>query len=554
MKTSTKRGWRTQLGQAITIGLMWQAPQLAAAQTPTATWQWATRATSTTAANDFSRGRFIKVDGAGNTFSAGDFHGTLTLGGSTLASPGDYDSFVAKYTPAGTVAWVRHLNGSSSETVVYGLAVDNSGNSYVSGYYHAGSIVIGSTTLMGGGGFLVKYDPQGTVLWVRAAGDVINGLACTAAGEVVAMGSFNGTEVFGSTTLTSANMANSGFLVKYDAQGTALWARQWEGISNDEGSVGLDAAGNAYIAADFDGPATFGTITLPGNADGDDVFVAKYSAAGTPQWAVRQPVASGPGREHAWDLATDAAGNTYLTGSTEPTAGSVEQWFVTQYTPQGTVGWNHLSTAVPAQSSGLLGIATDASGNVCVAGVVSGSLSIGGLTLASAGSADANVALLSYTPQGTPRWSLSAGTPAATEGALGVTLDAANNLYITGVLQGNTMLGTLALPQNSAAEEQFTARVSISTLTVIATARAAEPLHLYPNPASGGTVKVRWSALTEAPGQFFVYDALGRLMRTEPLPTGRTEAALSIQGLGRGMYTLHLKTATATAIGRLVVE
>ena len=552
MNTTTNTGWRPRLVLAMALGFWCLAPRLVAAQTPVATWQWATRATSSTAPDDYSKGRFIRVDGAGNTFSAGDFHGTLTVGGTSLASPGDYDSFLAKYTPAGAVAWVRHLNGSSAETIVYGMAVDNSGNSYVAGYYD-GTLVIGGTTLTGGGGFLAKYNPQGTVLWARGAGSGFNGLACNAAGELVAMGNFSGTQVFGSTTLTSTGF-DSSFLVKYDAQGTPLWARQLEGLSNDEGMVSFDAAGNAYIAADFDGPATFGPITLAGSADGDDVFVAKYSAAGVPLWAVRQPVASGPGREHAWGLATDAAGNAYLTGSSEPPTLPTEQWFVTQYTPQGTVGWNHLSSVVPAQTNGLLDIATDATGNVYVAGVVAGNLSIGGLSLASAGSADANVALLSFTPRGAPRWALSAGTPTATEGALGLALDGLNNVYVTGILEGNTSLGTLALPQNSAASEQFVAKVSVGTPSATASSRAIEPLLVYPNPASGSAVQVRWSGLTQAPGQLLVHDALGRCVLTYSLPAGRTDAVLPVHNLGRGLYTLHLQTATATAIGRLVIE
>ena len=552
MRTTTNRKWRAQLARAITLGLLWQAPLLAAAQTPAAAWQWATRATSTTATEDYSAGNYIKVDGAGNTFSAGNFHGTLTLGSNSLVSPGNYDGFVAKYTPSGAVAWVRHLDGSASETVVGGLAVDNSGNSYVTGYYFNGTMVIGSTTLTGGGGFLVKYDPQGTVLWVRGAGQVYGGIACTAAGEVVVLGSFRGTQVFGSTTLTSAPQASSGFLAKYDAQGTAQWAQQWEGTMSNGGLLDVDAAGNAYIAADFDGTATFGPFTLPGSAGNHDVFVAKYSAAGAPQWAVRQPVTGGPAREHAWGLAADAAGNTYVAGSSELTAAATERWFVTQYTPQGAVGWNYLSN--PVQNSGLIGITTDAPGNVYVSGAVAGSLSIGGLALASSGSNDANMALLSFTPQGTPRWALSVGTATGTEVALGLTHDGLNNLYVTGILQGNTALGALALPQNSTSEEQFTAKVSITTLTATAHARATELLQLYPNPASGRAVNVRWSALTEAPGQLLVYDALGQQMRTTPLPAGRTEAVLPTTGLKPGIYTLHLQTATATAIGRMVIE
>ena len=544
--------WPAHLGWAIALAAVCQAPRFAAAQTPAAAWQWANRATCTTAPNDYSEGNYIKVDGAGNTFSTGNFHGTLTLGSNSLASPGGDDAFLAKYTPTGAVAWVKHFDGSSSETVVYGLAVDNGGNSYVAGYYYSGTLMIGTTTLTGGGGFLVKYDPQGTALWVRQAGDVFNGLACTAAGEVVAMGSFSGTETFGSTTLTSVAMANSGFLVKYDAQGTALWAKQWEGVSNDAGSAGVDAAGNVYIAADFNGTATFGPITLPGNAGDEDVFVAKYSAAGAPQWAVRQPITGAAAVEHAWNLATDAAGNSYLVGSSELQASGDERFFVAKYTPQGTVGWNYLSNSAP--NSGLTGVATDAAGNVYVSGGVAGSLSIGGLTLATAGSTDVNLALLSFTPQGAPRWAISAGTATGTEAALGLALDGSSNLYVTGVLEGNTALGSVPLPQNSAAEEQFVAKVSVGTATATARARTIEPLQVSPNPATGTTVSVRWSALLAGPGQLQVRDARGRLVRTYPLPAGCAEAALPANGLAPGVYSLHLQTGAATALGRLVVE
>lgn len=554
MKTTTNNGWRTALARVLMLGLLWQVPQLVAAQTPTANWQWATRATNSTDTNDFSRGSFVQTDGAGNVFSSGIFRGSMTLGGTALHSLGSYDSFLAKYTPTGAVAWVRHLRSSSNETIVYNLAIDNSGNSYVGGYYLSGTMVIGSTTLTGGGGFLVKYDPQGTILWARGAGHGFSGLACNAAGEIIAMGGFSGTQVFGSTTLTSPSLDGSTFLVKYDAQGTPLWARQWEGGSDDEGFVGLDAVGDIYLAADYDGTATFGPITLAGTPDGNNAFVAKYSAAGVPQWAVQQPVPGAPGREHAWDLATDAAGNTYLTGSSEPTGSSTEQWFVTKYTPQGVVGWSHFSNTVPAYTNGLLSIATDVTGNVYVSGAVAGTLTLGGLSLASSGSNDINAALLSFTPQGAPRWALSIGTPTATEGALGVVLDATNNLYITGTLQGSTSLGTLSLPQNGTTEEQFTAKVSVSVITTARQARITKPLLMYPNPARGGAVNVQWPELTERAGELAVYDALGRRVLTAPLPAGRPEVTLPVQHIGPGIYTLRLNTATVTATGRLVIE
>ncbi|WP_345224331.1 T9SS type A sorting domain-containing protein [Hymenobacter koreensis] len=551
MKTFTKFEQLARIGRVAALGFMLLAPGWVAAQTATANWQWANRATSTSAADDYSDGSLIKVDGAGNVFNAGSFHGTVTLGGTSLASPGDYDSFVAKYTPTGTVAWVRHLNGSSLETVVYTLEVDASGNSYVGGYYYDGTLVIGTTTLTGGGGFLVKYDPQGNVLWVRETGDICSGVASSSAGELVAFGHFEGTAVFGGTTLTSGPTGSS-FLVKYDAQGTALWARQIEGSSNDEGHVDLDAAGNAYIAADFEGTATFGPIILPGNPSDEDAFVAKYDAAGIPQWALRQPIAGSPGREHAWALSTDAAGNTYLVGSTEPATGSDVYWFVTKYMPQGSVSWNYVSGA--ASESGLLGVTTDAAGNVYVSGGVTGSLSIGGLSVASSGSANTDLALLSFTAQGAPRWAIATGSATGVEAALGLAVDRTDNVYVTGIVQGDAALGPLALPQNSTSEEQFVAKASISAITAAKSLRATEPLQLYPNPARGTNVQLRWSGLADASAELQVHDALGRQVLTLPMPAGRTEAVLPTNSLKRGVYTLRLQTTKSVATGRLVIE
>jgi hypothetical protein len=51
-----------------------------------------------------------------------------------------------------------------------------------------------------------------------------------------------------------------------------------------------------------------------------------------------------------------------------------------------------------------------------------------------------------------------------------------------------------------------------------------------------------------------VLDALGRCVLTYALPAGRSEADLPVQHLGRGMYTLQWKTASALATGKLLIE
>ncbi|WP_303312717.1 T9SS type A sorting domain-containing protein [Hymenobacter sp. BT730] len=551
MKTDRKGVWPIRLGLLLLLGLWGQLPLPATAQSATAAWQWATRATSSaTDPEDHSRGRFLAVDQQGNVFSSGHFYGSVALGNTTLDSPKAYDSFLVKYTPTGSVAWVQHLNSSLQETILTGLAVDAGGNCYVGGYYVQGTLIIGSTVLTGGDGFLIKYDPQGAVVWVRTAGYFIRGLDCTPAGELVALGDFRGAAVFGSTTLNSPT--SSSFLVQYDPEGTPRWAQQLEGLANDEGAVALDGAGHIYVASQFQDKATFGAITLTGSTSDEDVFVARYTAAGVPEWALRQPVAGPAGDETVWGLTAHEAGGAYLVGVSYPPAGAARQWFVAQYTPAGVIGWNYGTTGTP--NSALTTLATDVAGHVYVAGIVAGSLSIGGLTLTSSSNTDADIALFSFTGAGEKRWALQAGMATGTEAALGLALDRTDHFYFTGALQGNTALGSVSSPQNSISEEHFVAKATVSSVTASHAPHLAQPLQIYPNPAGGTAVNLRWAGGGQLPAQLQLQDALGRCLWAGTLPAGQTETRLPVQHLATGIYLLRLKTATTTATGRLTIE
>jgi hypothetical protein len=72
--------------------------------------------------------------------------------------------------------------------------------------------------------------------------------------------------------------------IKYDAAGTRQWVRRYNGIGdkNDEGrAIGLDAAGNVYVAGISWGGGNFGTPPKY------DVVTIKYDPAGNEQWVHR---------------------------------------------------------------------------------------------------------------------------------------------------------------------------------------------------------------------------------------------------------------------------
>jgi hypothetical protein len=85
----------------------------------------------------------IAVDASGNSYVTGGFEGTATFGSTTLESSGSQDIFVAKLDNRGNWLWAKKAGGTDSD-YGYGIAVDASGNSYVTGYFYSATATFGS--------------------------------------------------------------------------------------------------------------------------------------------------------------------------------------------------------------------------------------------------------------------------------------------------------------------------------------------------------------------------------------------------------------------------
>jgi hypothetical protein len=79
----------------------------------------------------------VAVDPAGNVYVTGGFSDTVTFGTNTLVAAGDpgaVDLFLAKYSRAGELAWVRQA-GNIRTDVGMGVAVDRDGNIFMTGLF-----------------------------------------------------------------------------------------------------------------------------------------------------------------------------------------------------------------------------------------------------------------------------------------------------------------------------------------------------------------------------------------------------------------------------------
>ena len=136
--------------------------------------------------------------------------------------------------------------------------------------------------------------------------------ATDASGNVFVAGNFTGTITFGSVTLTSVGSQDM-FVAKWSPTAAGfVWAQRAGGPQNDV-AAGLAVAGSTvYLTGNFSGAATFGTVTLA-SAGGQDIFVAKLTdagASGSFTWAQR---AGGIGSESVNTVAVSGS-SVYLAG------------------------------------------------------------------------------------------------------------------------------------------------------------------------------------------------------------------------------------------------
>jgi hypothetical protein len=276
------------------------------------------------------------VDGSGNSYVTGYFDGSATFGAgeanqTVLTADGNFDIFVAKYNSSGALHWAKRAGGADFDEA-YGIAVDGSGNSYVTGYFE-GSATFGAgeanqtilTVVGSNDAFVAKYNSSGALQWAKRAGGTgfVDGIGIRAdsSGNSYVAGTFSGSATFGAGESNQTTLAFDGgfdiFVAKYNSSGALQWAKRAGGTSSDEGyGIGVDGSGNSYVTGYFDGSSTFGAgesnqTTLTAAGGGFDIFVAKYNASGALQWAKR---AGGTDLELGYGIGVDGSGNSYVTG------------------------------------------------------------------------------------------------------------------------------------------------------------------------------------------------------------------------------------------------
>ncbi|PCJ27233.1 MAG: hypothetical protein COA97_04520 [Flavobacteriales bacterium] len=248
-----------------------------------------------------------------------DQNGNVYVTGYTASSGPNYDYVTIKYNSSGVQQWSTLYNGTGNGfDEAYAIAIDNLGNTYVTGSSDAGS--------QGSNFVTIQYNSAGVQQWATSYNGPGNSI--DAATQIKLDASFN-VYVSGASTGSGTDLDIA--TIKYNNTGTQQWVSRFDGALNFfdvPEALFIDNLNNVYVAG-----ATYG-----GLATENDYVTIKINNAGTQQWA-RILDGSLNDEDKAFDVLADQNQNVYVTGRSMGAGGTAENMVTIKYDASGNIVW-----------------------------------------------------------------------------------------------------------------------------------------------------------------------------------------------------------------------
>jgi uncharacterized delta-60 repeat protein len=339
----------------------------------------------------------IAVDDSGNAHVTGRSKGAGTA---------NDDYTTVKYNSSGVVQWVRRYNGPNNHyDGAKAIALDNSGNVYVTGY-SAGPIDYDYAT--------VKYNSSGVEQWVARYDGPDNG---SDGAEDITVDNTGNVYVTGHSV--QGGIGNYDYAtVKYSSSGVEQWVARYDGPDNGPDNacaIVLDNSSNVYV-----------TGYQNGTGSHHDYATVKYNSSGVEQWVA---IYNGPsnGSDAACAIALDNSNNVYITGTSRG-SGTSSDFATVKYSSSGVEQWVARYNGPGNMYDGARAIAIDNSGNVYITGWCWGN------------SGNYDYATMKYNSSGVEQWvAIYDGPGSGYDRANDIAIDNSGFIYVTGGSVGSGM-------------------------------------------------------------------------------------------------------------------
>ncbi|TAM81964.1 MAG: choice-of-anchor D domain-containing protein [Acidobacteria bacterium] len=309
-------------------------------------------------------GRGVAVDASGDAFITGSTQSTNfpTVRPLQVGLDGGSDAFVAEFSPTGaSLLYSTYLGGSGADEAL-AIALDGSGNAYVTGYTFSSNFptqnALQSTLSGPSDAFVTEINPGTSSLvfstYLGGSGSESGqSIKIDAVGSIYVTGntSSNGFPVTNGASQATYGGGTDAFVTKLGPGGAPMVYSTFLGGSGlDQGnSIAVDSSGDAFVtgftqSSDF--PLTnalqrvlgITAASSCGTTPCADAFVTELGPSGN---AVFSTFLGGSGTDLGQAIATDASGAAYLTGSTSST-----NFPVIAGAPQSTYAGTNSSTNV----------------------------------------------------------------------------------------------------------------------------------------------------------------------------------------------------------------
>lgn len=258
---------------------------------------------------DYANG--IAVDSSGNSYITGNENSDHY--GASFS-----DAFLIKLDSTGSVSWQKKIGGSYDD---FGntIAVDNAGFIYIAGQELSNTFSLPIGT---GENFIMKFDSTGGLQWQRKIGkglaDIVNAMAVDSSGNTY----LTGTQYSEYVSLSDSTT----YIIKVNTSGDVLWQKKI-GTNHWGTGITLDNSNNIYITG-------FGITSTYGQCD---TYLIKLDSSGNTLW---QKLFGGTLNDISTGIVMDNIGNVYLTGQEDNDVYGASDIFLLKLNPTQTSNLN----------------------------------------------------------------------------------------------------------------------------------------------------------------------------------------------------------------------